>query len=89
MRAKKPVEHAEVRRQLDSDVAAFLQNGGEIFQATHEDTKMYRDRMAAKEKSKPGAHPMTVNHKHPGATPDHRWRNKRVVLRTARTPGLR
>ena len=72
MEASKNVKHDEKRRQLASDVADFLYNGGAVYQATHEDTKMYRDRMKPKKKSKPDDHPMQIK---PGATPNHIWRN--------------
>lgn len=54
------------RSVLAADVARFQAEGGVIYQATHEDSKMYRDRMA-----KHGPYvPLTVSE----ARMNHRWR---------------
>lgn len=56
---------ADARAKLESDVEAWKAEGHTIYQATHEDSKMYRDRMA-----KHGPYvPMTVAE----ARMNHRW----------------
>lgn len=61
MHATPNAKLAKVRARLASDVAAFLSSGRKIHQVTHEETKMYRDRMAPKKKSNAGDHPFVIN----------------------------